>query len=156
MIGRLPQEWLSARSAGRGAERTFCRDSFVSGRALEEISDLRQQFRSLLYDVGFMGAGRGRGGGGRGGRASRGRGGGGHTRAVDAEDAANAHAANRNLVLAVICAGLYPNAVRVAGNVGGGSGEKQLSCGELNTQNTCTSLSSLTFTPMRLHTSHLV
>eukprot|EP00873_Tetraselmis_striata_P014025 jgi/Tetstr1/434289/TSEL_023396.t1 len=123
-VMQVYQEWLSARSAGRGAERTFCRDSFVSGRALEEISDLRQQFRSLLYDVGFMGAGRGRGGGGRGGRASRGRGGGGHTRAVDAEDAANAHAANRNLVLAVICAGLYPNAVRVAGNAGGGSGGK--------------------------------
>lgn len=136
------REWMGSRSGGRGAERAFCRDSFVSGRALEEISDLRQQFRSLLHEAGFMPQQRGGRAGGRdGGRGGR-RGGRHHhapppppphSAVAGAEDAANTHSGNRNLILAVICAGLYPNVVRVAtpaGRAAGGPHKKPPSSSE--------------------------
>lgn len=48
----------------RASERAFCTDSFLSGRALEGISDLRRQFQQLLAEAGFLSGGRGRGSGG--------------------------------------------------------------------------------------------
>ena len=58
------EAWVEARKGGRGSEREFCWTHFLSGKSLEGIADLRQQFRTLLGDAGFLGY---RGGGGGGG-----------------------------------------------------------------------------------------
>eukprot|EP00951_Prasinocladus_malaysianus_P004400 scaffold30872_cov32-Prasinocladus_malaysianus.AAC.3 len=108
------------RQRGRAAERAFCRDSFVSQRALEGIADLRQQFKSLLAEAGLLGTRQGsyeykceheKLRAGRSGRGNAKREAGGvRSRAWEE---ANLHAGNVRLVLAVVSAGLYSNLVRV-------------------------------------------
>ena len=64
MCCATPQRPPCFKRLRRASERAFCTDSFLSGRALEGISDLRRQFQQLLAEAGFLSGGRGRGSGG--------------------------------------------------------------------------------------------
>ena len=79
---------------GARAEKRFCQDNFLSGISLRTISDLRQQFRDVLVDAGFA-------------QSTR------DLRRLGTADSCNSNAENLRLIRAVICAGLYPNLVRV-------------------------------------------
>jgi ATP-dependent RNA helicase DHX57 len=95
---RAFEQWEAARQGGAREERRFCEQSFLSSTSLRTIADLRTQFREVLADSGFAAARP------RGGKARR----------WDAAgDDANANANNTRVLRAVICAGLYPNVVRV-------------------------------------------
>ncbi|CAG9466338.1 unnamed protein product [Pedinophyceae sp. YPF-701] len=99
--------WEDVRRQGKGAERQFCQDNFLSMKALQGIADLRQQFRQLLLDAGFL-TGRnkanGSGGGGRGGRGYA---------VGEVLELANVNSSSRKLVKAVLTAGMYPNVARI-------------------------------------------
>lgn len=116
--------WVNAKS--KGGERAYCLTHFLSSNAMRMIAQSKRQFVDLLLEIGFLQSGKdvyidhktGRGGdsarGGRGGgrRGGRGRGGGrDQTNFGGVWYNANSH--HVALVKAVICAGLYPNIVRV-------------------------------------------
>jgi hypothetical protein len=116
--------WVAAKA--RGAERQFCLTHFLSANAMRMIAQSKRQFVDLLLEIGFLQAGKevyvdhktgGRGGGGGGGRGGgRGRRGGrgGHNNQTNFGGMwYNANSHHLALVKAVICAGLYPNIVRV-------------------------------------------
>lgn len=66
-------------------DRQYCWDHFLSSNTLQMIANLKRQFLDLLRDSGF----------------------------VEDERAANTHSDCDRLVLGVLCAGLYPNVIRV-------------------------------------------
>ncbi|KAL2610391.1 hypothetical protein R1flu_028964 [Riccia fluitans] len=84
--------WLSARKEGRSAEMNFCSSNYLSRETLVGIEASRLDFIKILTDIGFL--------------QSRGYGG----ADVDAYDA---NSNSIRVVKAVICAGFYPNIVRV-------------------------------------------
>lgn len=49
-------QWQEARAAGKAAEAAFCRENFLSLRALEGMADSRKDFCKLLSEAGFLGA----------------------------------------------------------------------------------------------------
>ena len=53
-IAAVYDAWVDARLRGRSEERAFTKDSFVSGKTLEAIADLRDQFQTLLAEAGFL------------------------------------------------------------------------------------------------------
>ena len=87
---------------GHGAAADYAWRHFLSANTLKMMADMREQFRELLSDAGFIAPTirRGRYGGGGGG------GGGGSE--------CNRHGSNTTLVKAVLCAGLYPNVASVS------------------------------------------
>lgn len=91
---RAFQGWKAAQRDN--TVRDFCWRNFLSPMALQMIDKMRQQFYVLLHEVGF----------------------------VSAQDDAhiNANAGNTNLVLAVLCSGLYPNVASVEHPHGKGFG----------------------------------
>lgn len=80
---RAFEGWRGAR--GQREERDYCWEHFLSASTLQMIANLKRQFMDLLRDAGF----------------------------VESEAAANAHSDHDRLVLGVLCAGLYPNIIRV-------------------------------------------
>jgi hypothetical protein len=89
--------WFREESRGRGAE--FSRRNFLSGPALITARDLREQLRSLLVDVDLLPK---------------------HGRGEGADP--NRHGHRWPVVVAALCAGLYPNVARA--DVGRGSFKK--------------------------------
>jgi ATP-dependent RNA helicase DHX57 len=95
--------WRSARSYGRGAERAFVDAHALSWQALDAVRAAREDYASVLADLGFVD------------RAYVD-----HVRSDRPPDASggqplppDARAASLRMVKAAICAGLYPNVVRV-------------------------------------------
>lgn len=99
---------------------------FLSANAMRMIAQSKRQFVDLLLEIGFLQAGKdvyvdhktmqGRDGGGgrRGGRGRRGERGGRHSNQTSFGGLwYNANSHHLPLVKAVLCAGLYPNIVRV-------------------------------------------
>uniref|UniRef100_A0A8C5PP75 Putative ATP-dependent RNA helicase DHX57 n=1 Tax=Leptobrachium leishanense TaxID=445787 RepID=A0A8C5PP75_9ANUR len=99
--------WSLAMKESSRAAYLYCRDNFLSGRVLQEISSLKRQFTELLSDIGFVKEG---------------------LRARDIEkrwaykgdgvleatgEEANTNAENIKLMSAMLCAALYPNVVQV-------------------------------------------
>ncbi|XP_015774501.1 PREDICTED: ATP-dependent RNA helicase DHX36-like [Acropora digitifera] len=84
---RAFQGWEQASRGGR--EREFCWRNFLSGNTMKMIKDMKQQFSSLLRDIGFL----------------------------DSSDpkatSANRNSENLKLVKAILCAGLYPNVAKI-------------------------------------------
>ncbi len=111
--------WEASKAAGGwAADRKYCSDMFLSGRALANIQEMAGQFRRLLREAGFVGGG---GAGWRGVAAGRGAGPEGQEQGREVKaDPCDAHADNMLLVRAVLVAGLYPNVVRVESKAGGG------------------------------------
>ncbi|XP_032881667.1 putative ATP-dependent RNA helicase DHX57 isoform X2 [Amblyraja radiata] len=99
--------WTSALKLSARAAYTYCRQNFLSGRTLQEISGMKRQFAELLSDIGFVKEGL---------RAKyieklASHGGDGIIEATGHE--ANSNAGNLKLVSAILCAALYPNVVQV-------------------------------------------
>ncbi|EGD77765.1 hypothetical protein PTSG_08854 [Salpingoeca rosetta] len=70
-------------------QREYCWDNFLSGSTLKMIRDMKTQFLNLLQDIGFVG------------------------RTREAISKCNINSRNEKLVVAVLCAGLYPNVASV-------------------------------------------
>lgn len=81
------QGWEQALRQGR--ERDYCWRNFLSGNTMKMIRDMKQQFSSLLREIGFLDS------------------------ADPKAPAANQNSENLKLVKAVLCAGLYPNVARI-------------------------------------------
>lgn len=81
------QGWEQALRQGR--ERDYCWGNFLSGNTMKMIRDMKQQFSSLLREIGFLDS------------------------ADPKAPAANQNSENLKLVKAVLCAGLYPNVARI-------------------------------------------
>eukprot|EP00960_Hanusia_phi_P030879 748909-Hanusia_phi.AAC.5 len=96
---RVFDEWTKARRRGFKEERLFCQTNFLSSSSLNTISDLREQFRELLADAGFI----------RSRANSKVR----NMVAYEQDVSCNSNADNVRLLRAVITAGLYPHVVRV-------------------------------------------
>jgi len=83
------------------ASRRFCQENYLNHIALREIGDARRQFLDLLCGIGFLDRNAVMGNGSR----------------VDPEQLKschfNRHAKKTEVVHAVICAGLYPNVLRL-------------------------------------------
>ncbi|XP_067845385.1 putative ATP-dependent RNA helicase DHX57 [Heptranchias perlo] len=99
--------WSVAVKESSQAGYNYCRQNFLSGRILQEISSMKRQFAELLSDIGFVKEGL---------RARyiekmSSRGGDGIVEATGQE--ANSNAENMKLVSAILCAALYPNVVQV-------------------------------------------
>ena len=77
-------------SARRRDERRFCEENFLSLNTLQQVSELRRQFRGILIDIGF---------GAREGTADAAR--------------LNAMGHSTKIIKGALCAGLYPNVCRV-------------------------------------------
>eukprot|EP01048_Picozoa_sp_COSAG05_P007660 COSAG05_NODE_546_length_8763_cov_12.991228_6_plen_539_part_00 len=123
--------WVRAKA--RGGEHQYCMTNFLSPNAMRMIAQSKRQFVDLLVEIGFVrlekggvmehgddtqsegGGVGGRGGhGGRGGGPRRGgRRGRGNEILKFGGSFYNANSKATALVKAVICAGLYPNIVRV-------------------------------------------
>ncbi|KAL3690222.1 hypothetical protein R1sor_016531 [Riccia sorocarpa] len=84
--------WLSAKREGRSAEMNFCSANYLSRETLAGIEASRQDFIKILTDIGFLQT-KGFGGANLG--------------------AYDANSNSIRVVKAVICAGFYPNIVRV-------------------------------------------
>ncbi|GCC31188.1 hypothetical protein chiPu_0009645 [Chiloscyllium punctatum] len=99
--------WSVALKVSPQAGYKYCRENFLSGRILQEISSMKRQFAELLSDIGFV----------REGLRARyiekmsSRGGDGIIEATGQE--ANSNAENMKLISAMLCAALYPNVVQV-------------------------------------------
>jgi hypothetical protein len=119
--------WVAAKA--RGAERQYCMTHYLSANAMRMIAQSKRQFVDLLLEIGFLQAGKdvyvdhkasvgrgardGRGGGPRG-AGGRGQRRGGHSNQTSFGGVwYNANSHHLPLVKAVLCAGLYPNIVRV-------------------------------------------
>ncbi|XP_048392078.2 putative ATP-dependent RNA helicase DHX57 [Stegostoma tigrinum] len=99
--------WSVALNMSSQAAYNYCRQNFLSGRILQEISSMKRQFAELLSDIGFVKEGL---------RARyiekmSSRGGDGIIEATGQE--ANSNAENMKLISAILCAALYPNVVQV-------------------------------------------
>ncbi|KAM6179571.1 putative ATP-dependent RNA helicase DHX57 [Erethizon dorsatum] len=98
--------WQLSTREGMHASYNYCRQNFLSGRALQEMASLKRQFTELLSDIGFVKEGL---------RArdieKRAQGGDGVLDATGEE--ANSNAENPKLISAMLCAALYPNVVQV-------------------------------------------
>ncbi|GCB70883.1 hypothetical protein scyTo_0008704 [Scyliorhinus torazame] len=99
--------WSVALKVGSQAGYNYCRQNFLSGRILQEISSMKRQFAELLSDIGFVKEGL---------RARyidkmSPQGGDGIVEATGQE--ANSNAENMKLMSAILCAALYPNVVQV-------------------------------------------
>ncbi|XP_004627688.1 putative ATP-dependent RNA helicase DHX57 [Octodon degus] len=98
--------WQLSTREGVHASYNYCRQNFLSGRALQEMASLKRQFTELLSDIGFVKEGL---------RAreieKRAQGGDGVLGATGEE--ANSNAENPKLISAMLCAALYPNVVQV-------------------------------------------
>lgn len=77
---------------GNGKSRKFCDDNFLSRSALMEIKDTRDQYLSLLYQIGFVMDG---------------------IKGQGVPKGYNQNGSKESVVHAVICAGLYPNVALV-------------------------------------------
>lgn len=75
-----------------GKSRKFCDEHYLSRSALMEIKDTREQYLSLLYQIGFVSKG---------------------LKGQGVPLACNKHGTKESVVNAVICAGLYPNVAHV-------------------------------------------
>eukprot|EP00743_Colponemidia_sp_Colp-15_P011885 GILK01013374.1.p1 GENE.GILK01013374.1~~GILK01013374.1.p1 ORF type:complete len:1410 (+),score=317.13 GILK01013374.1:560-4231(+) len=85
---RAYNEWKAAKKKGTSVEMEFCRSMFLSKSRLEQISDVRKQFRDELRELGFE--------------------------VEDRPDAlCNQNANSVKVILAAVCAGLYPRVVRI-------------------------------------------
>ncbi|CAM6128719.1 unnamed protein product [Calypogeia fissa] len=93
--------WLSARQEGRNAESNYCTSNFLSRETLVGIEASRQDFLKILADIGFLPPGVGGGGGSK--RMDQ---------TLSGTDL-DSNASIIRVVKAVICAGFYPNIVRV-------------------------------------------
>ncbi|XP_078412787.1 putative ATP-dependent RNA helicase DHX57 [Cetorhinus maximus] len=99
--------WSVALKVSSQAGYSYCRQNFLSGRILQEISSMKRQFAELLSDIGFVKEG------------LRARyiekmsphGEDGIIKATGQE--ANSNAENMKLISAILCAALYPNVVQV-------------------------------------------
>ena len=92
--------WRNAKS--RGEEWSFCRRYFLSNTTLRMIDEMRKQFFELLIGIGFMSEMRGSS------KSSRRR-----WQKHLLNGPHNANASNLSLIRSVICAGLYPNILRI-------------------------------------------
>lgn len=101
--------WIEAKKLGKSSEFAFTRENFLSWRALEGIADLRDQFRNLLNETGFLGSGGKKKSGGQ----YRGRQRGDLLNNDPEWVQANRNADNKRLLKAVLVAGLYPNIIKV-------------------------------------------
>uniref|UniRef100_A0A2K6SIQ0 Putative ATP-dependent RNA helicase DHX57 n=1 Tax=Saimiri boliviensis boliviensis TaxID=39432 RepID=A0A2K6SIQ0_SAIBB len=103
---RAYKGWQLSTKEGVRASYNYCRQNFLSGRVLQEMASLKRQFTELLSDIGFAREGL---------RAreieKRAQGGDGVLDATGEE--ANSNAENPKLILAMLCAALYPNVVQV-------------------------------------------
>lgn len=77
-----------------GRDRQFCHAKFLSQSTLRMIADLKSQFFTLLVDIGFVDKDKGK-------------------RSTEKSPEYNTNSDNLRLVKAIICAGLYPNIIRV-------------------------------------------
>ncbi|XP_051867691.1 putative ATP-dependent RNA helicase DHX57 isoform X2 [Pristis pectinata] len=99
--------WSAALKESSRTAYNYCRQNFLSGRTLQEISSMKRQFAELLSDIGFV----------KGGLRAKyiekmsSQGGDGIVEATGQE--ANSNAGNMKLVSAILCAALYPNVVQV-------------------------------------------
>ena len=83
------EQWSDLRrKEGNRVVNSFLKENFLGRMTLLQMEDLRKQFHSLLTDIGFLPKG---------------------FRLKDKDHAANVNSQNRNLLKAVLCAGLYPN-----------------------------------------------
>ena len=95
--------WVAACASGRGAERAYIEANSLSWQALDGVRAAREDYAAVLAELGFVprayvDAVRGR-----------------SSAAADAARAAmDAHAGSARVVKAALCAGLYPNVLRVA------------------------------------------
>nr|XP_044993371.1 putative ATP-dependent RNA helicase DHX57 isoform X2 [Jaculus jaculus] len=103
---RAYKGWQQSTKEGPRAGYNYCRQNFLSGRALQEMASLKRQFTELLSDIGFVKEGL---------RARDiekwAQGGDGVLDATGEE--ANINAENPKLISAMLCAALYPNVVQV-------------------------------------------
>jgi HrpA-like RNA helicase len=83
---RAYEGWCEAKKDGRDAESNFCWENYLSKSALWTIQETRRHLKRQLKDIGFISGN---------------------------HDADNANVDNLKLLRAVICAGLYPNVVRI-------------------------------------------
>ncbi|GBG82962.1 hypothetical protein CBR_g36488 [Chara braunii] len=81
-------EWQKVRRDGKNVAQTFCWQNFLSMPTLQMMEDMRQQFVDLLSQFGFMDKSAG-------------------------VASYNRYGNDMELIRAVICAGMYPNVVRV-------------------------------------------
>ena len=81
-------EWTDARKRGRSFEWDFCTDNFLHRQTLNQVSELKKQFRTSLLDRGFIS------------RENRG--------------LHDANSDNEYIIKAALTAGLYPRVVRIA------------------------------------------
>ena len=101
---RAFEGWRNARS--RNEEWSYCRRFFVSNTTLRMIDEMRKQFFELLIGIGFVREIEG-GGNNRNHRRSR------RWQEHLLNGPHNANASNLSLIRSVICAGLYPNILRI-------------------------------------------
>ncbi|XP_058480451.1 putative ATP-dependent RNA helicase DHX57 [Solea solea] len=99
--------WCRAARNGYKASSVYCRENFLSWRALQEIASLKRQFAELLSDIGFIKEGL---------RARviermSSNGTDGVLEATGPEG--NLNSENLRLMSAMLCAALYPNVVQV-------------------------------------------
>lgn len=84
---RAYEGWCEVRKqGGRDSESKFCWENYLSNSALWTIQETRRHLKRQLKDIGFISG---------------------------AHDADNENAGNVKLLRAVLCAGLYPNVVRI-------------------------------------------
>ena len=110
--------WVKAKE--KGGERSYCLTHYLSANAMRMIAQSKRQFVDLLLEIGFLQSdkdiysdprgGKQGGAGGRGGRQGRAGGRGGTNFGGQYY---NANSGQTALIKAVICAGLWPNIVRV-------------------------------------------
>lgn len=73
----------------RGYDREYCWNNFLSQHTLKMLKEMKKQFATLIYDLGFIEA------------------------PNPLNRAANIHSDNQSLIRAIICAGLYPNVAKI-------------------------------------------
>lgn len=93
------QQWIAARGMGRQEERAFLRDNFLSGQTLRMIDKMKNQFMRLMREIGF------------------------YDRRKHEEH--NLNSGNIGLVKAILCAGLYPNVIKVDAPAASGGKKKK-------------------------------
>eukprot|EP00050_Salpingoeca_kvevrii_P019100 m.82484 g.82484 ORF g.82484 m.82484 type:complete len:1527 (+) comp8262_c0_seq2:687-5267(+) len=86
--------WHKLKTQGKGAQYQFCEDNFLSFLTLSQISELRWQYYDVLVDMGF---------------AQRMH----ESQLVIGGDQLNSNSQNPKILKAALCAGLYPNVVRI-------------------------------------------
>jgi ATP-dependent RNA helicase DHX36 len=89
--------WKQSKQAGRGAERDYLHDNFLSKNTLMMIEKMANQFQRQLQEIGFY-----------------------HRKA---DSNYNENAENFGLIKAILVAGLYPNVVKIEAASGGGGGK---------------------------------